>query len=78
VRALVLLAALCAVLAAGCGSGSDDAAAPTPSAAEATPLPAASSRAAAPAIAGTTLEGDRVSLADFRGRPVFVNVWSSW
>ncbi|HEY4621323.1 MAG TPA: hypothetical protein VIG93_06435 [Gaiellaceae bacterium] len=77
-RALVLLAALCAVLAAGCGSGSDGAAAPTPSAAEATPLPAASSRAAAPAIAGTTLEGDRVSLADFRGRPVFVNVWSSW
>jgi len=40
--------------------------------------PAASSRPVSPAIEGTTLEGDRVSLADFRGRPVFVNVWSSW
>ncbi len=77
-RALVLLAALCAVLAAGCGSDSDEAAAPTSSVAESTPSPATSNRAAAPAIEGTTLEGDRVSLADFRGRPVFVNVWSSW
>jgi hypothetical protein len=33
---------------------------------------------AAPAIAGTTLDGERLALADFRGRPVLVNVWSSW
>ena len=78
VRALVLLAALCAVLAAGCGSGSDGAAAPTSSGTETMDSPAASSRPVSPAIEGTTLEGDRVSLADFRGRPVFVNVWSSW
>ena len=32
----------------------------------------------APALAGVTLEGKRLSLADFRGRPVLVNVWSSW
>ncbi len=29
-------------------------------------------------LEGTTLDGDRISLADFRGTPVFVNVWSSW
>jgi len=27
---------------------------------------------------GETLDGERVSLADFRGKPVFVNVWASW
>lgn len=32
----------------------------------------------APPIAGETIEGARVSLVDFRGRAVFVNVWSSW
>jgi RTX calcium-binding nonapeptide repeat (4 copies) len=32
----------------------------------------------APAIEGTTLDGERITLASFRGRPVFVNVWSSW
>jgi len=29
-------------------------------------------------VAGETLDGERLSLADFRGKPVFVNVWSSW
>jgi cytochrome oxidase Cu insertion factor (SCO1/SenC/PrrC family) len=29
-------------------------------------------------VAGPSLDGERVSLADFRGKPVFVNVWSSW
>lgn len=29
-------------------------------------------------IAGTTLEGKRLSLADLRGKPVVINVWSSW
>jgi len=38
----------------------------------------ASSRPKAPAIAGVTLEGKKVSLAQFRGRPVLINVWSSW
>jgi thiol-disulfide isomerase/thioredoxin len=32
-----------------------------------------------PAIAGRdALTGKRVSLAQFRGKPVFVNVWGSW
>ena len=29
-------------------------------------------------IEGTTLDGDRLALADFRGKPTFVNVWASW
>jgi hypothetical protein len=35
-------------------------------------------RRPAPALTGTTLEGKTVSLAKLRGKPVFVNVWSSW
>jgi hypothetical protein len=27
---------------------------------------------------GETLDGGRVSLADLRGKAVFVNVWASW
>ncbi len=37
----------------------------------ATPLPA-------PALAFTTRAGAPASLADFRGRPVLVNVWATW
>jgi hypothetical protein len=29
-------------------------------------------------IAGTTLDGKRLALADLRGKPVVINVWSSW
>jgi cytochrome oxidase Cu insertion factor (SCO1/SenC/PrrC family) len=29
-------------------------------------------------LEGKTLDGTRLSLADFRGKPVFVNVWASW
>ena len=32
----------------------------------------------APPIAGTTLDGKRLALADLRGKPVVINVWSSW
>jgi cytochrome c biogenesis protein CcmG/thiol:disulfide interchange protein DsbE len=35
-------------------------------------------RPKAPPIAGVTIDGERVSLAQFRGRPVLINVWSSW
>jgi hypothetical protein len=43
-----------------------------------TTAPKASSRQPAPAIAGTTLDGERLSLASFLGRAVLLNVWSSW
>ena len=32
----------------------------------------------APAFRLTTLEGKRVSLADYKGRPVLVNFWATW
>jgi hypothetical protein len=35
-------------------------------------------RRPAPALAGVGLEGQQLSLARLRGKPVFVNVWSSW
>ena len=60
---LVLLAAL---LLAGCGSSDADVQTPAPSA------------KSAPDISGAGLDGEALSLADFRGKPVFVNVWSSW
>jgi len=67
---LRVLAALLVVLAvAGCGGGE-------------AASPAADSAPAAPSegspVTGTTLDGETVSLADFRGKPVLVNVWSSW
>jgi hypothetical protein len=36
------------------------------------------SRPQAPATAGPTVMGGKASLAALRGKPVFVNVWSSW
>jgi len=46
---------------------------------EETSMPAASApQAEGSPVAGTTLDGEPVSLVDFRGKPVFVNVWSSW
>jgi peroxiredoxin len=35
-------------------------------------------RKQAPAIEGTSVEGEPISLADFRGQAVLINVWSSW
>ena len=31
-----------------------------------------------PPIAGVTLEGKRLALAELRDKPVLINVWSSW
>jgi hypothetical protein len=36
------------------------------------------SRPAAPEIAGTTLDGETLALADLRGRPVFVKVFAGY
>lgn len=35
-------------------------------------------RVAAPGLAGTTLDGKQLALADFRGKVVVVNIWGSW
>ena len=39
---------------------------------------AAKPRPKAPPIAGVTLDGKRLSLVALRGKPVILNVWSSW
>jgi hypothetical protein len=44
----------------------------------ATPAAAAATAAKQPPIAGITLDGKRLALADLRGKPVVINVWSSW
>ena len=58
------------VLLAGCGGGEDRGAAPRPVATQPARV--------APEISGETLTGKTISLDDLRGRPVVVNVWSSW
>lgn len=81
-RSVGLLLALFAEFAAGCGGGATtEEAAPTTAAtppAETAPPANGVTRPKAPAIDGESLDGVRISLADFRGKPVFVNVWSSW
>jgi hypothetical protein len=62
-RVLILGAAL---VLTGCGTdGAADA--PPPSIAR-----------DAPEISGVTLDGDRLALSALQGKPVVVNVWSSW
>ena len=65
----LLVALLLALAACGGGSGDDSA--------------ASSTDVGSPAVAGVelqgeTLDGKQLSLAEFRGKPVFVNVWASW
>ena len=45
---------------------------------DAAEAPPQSTARPAPEIAGTTLDGRRLALSSFRGKPVVVNVWSSW
>ena len=40
--------------------------------------PGTATSSAGVTLEGETLGGGRVSLADLRGKPVFVNVWASW
>lgn len=39
---------------------------------------ASEDRTAAPQVSGVTLEGDSLSLSDYDGKVVVVNVWGSW
>jgi hypothetical protein len=67
-RAWVL--AIVLVLAVSCGGGSGDEGTPP----ESTATPSEEGVA----LEGETIAGERVALADYRGTPVFVNVWASW
>jgi hypothetical protein len=69
---LIAVAALPTLL-AGCGAGGTEATSgPVP-----TTAPAAG-RAAAPELAGTTLDGLALSKAAFAGRPLVLAFWGSW
>jgi hypothetical protein len=46
---------------------------------ESSPVPATGEPAGpGVSLAGQTLDGESLSLEDFRGKPLFVNVWASW
>ena len=66
--ALVLASAL--ALAACGGSGGEEGAS-AGSVTDAMPEGGAS-------LSGQTLDGEALSLEEFRGKPLFVNVWASW
>jgi hypothetical protein len=77
--ARVLVTGLCAVVAAGCGGGGSGEQAASQDPVPTNEAPSATSgRERAPMIAGKSLDDERISLVDYRGRPVLVNVWSSW
>ena len=71
---MLVVSGLLALAAVGCG-GETEASPPAETAVEAPVEPASEP---APAIDGITIDGKRLSLASFRGKPVFVNVWASW
>jgi len=75
---VLLLATALILVAAGCGGTTDQEAAPRVVPPETSEPPPDAERPQAPPIEGRTLEGEALSLADLRGRPVLVNVWSSW
>lgn len=62
--------------ACGAENGDSTVATPTTTAAESSSDQAA--REVAPRLTGTTLHGEAIRLDQFRGRPVMINVWSSW
>jgi hypothetical protein len=74
--AVSLLVLFVTAAAAACGGSSDETGTPPPTMSAETS--SESSREQAPALAGRSLDGAPLALADFRGRPVLVNVWSSW
>lgn len=82
-RALIALLPL--MLAAGCDRGST----PTPQANQAAPAPAVKPEAAgtlditqrgspAPQVAFTAPDGGKATLAQFKGKPLLVNLWATW
>jgi hypothetical protein len=75
-RTLAALASAALVL-IGCACGSETGAETTVASPKTGGEPA-SMRAPAPPIAGRSLDGAPLALADYLGRAVLVNVWSSW
>ena len=75
---MLVVSGLLALAVAGCG-GETETSPPAETAVEApVAAPGEAPGEPAPAIEGVTIDGKRLSLASFRGKPVFVNVWASW
>jgi hypothetical protein len=72
-RTLLWLLAVVLLGASACGGDAE-----SPSGVATAEAPPQTASRPARDIRGVTLEGERLSLAELRGRPVFVNVWSSW
>jgi len=73
----LVVAAVTALVCTACG-GSSEEAGPRTTTEPAVAVAPSAERERAPALEGETLDGSRLALADFRGRPVLINVWSSW
>jgi hypothetical protein len=61
-----------------CGAESGDSTIATPTTTMAESSSDQTAREVAPRLTGTTLQGEAIGLDQFRGRPVMINVWSSW
>jgi hypothetical protein len=75
---IAAVALLVLAVAAGCGGSTEQAAPPQETIETSEPPAAASTREPAPAISGESLGGETIALGAFRGRPLLINVWSSW
>jgi cytochrome oxidase Cu insertion factor (SCO1/SenC/PrrC family) len=75
---IAAVALLAVALATGCGSSDEQTATPPQATTSAAPPASASTRKPAPPLSGESLDGERIALGDFRGRPLLINVWSSW
>jgi uncharacterized protein YceK len=75
---IAAVALLVLAVATGCGT-MEEQTSPQPQTTTTTEAAASdSARDAAPQLSGTSLDGDPIALVDFRGRPLLINVWSSW
>ena len=74
----IAVALVVAAIAAGCGSSDEQTASPQLTTTSTEAVPSTPTRDAAPPLSGESLAGELITLGDFRGRPVMINVWSSW
>jgi thiol-disulfide isomerase/thioredoxin len=76
----LILASACVALLTGCGATSSSNTSDTGyiSGDGSTVLVAPEERGEAIALAGETLEGSPLDIADWKGKPVVVNLWASW